>query len=72
MKPRKIWFDEVVKRLNVEGRGDLLGSFKGEDRLLLVTQNGIIKTIIEAFQGSINFTSEEGEGTTFIVKFPKK
>ncbi|MAN28668.1 MULTISPECIES: sensor histidine kinase [Mesonia] len=33
---------------------------------------GIIKTIIEAFQGSINFTSEEGEGTTFIVKFPKK
>ena len=46
LKPRKIWFDEVVKRLNVEGRGDLLGSFKGEDRLLLVTQNGIIKTII--------------------------
>lgn len=33
---------------------------------------GIIKTIIEAFHGSINFTSEEGEGTTFIVKFPKK
>ncbi|MEO2059819.1 MAG: ATP-binding protein [Mesonia sp.] len=32
---------------------------------------GIIKTIIEAFHGSINFTSEEGEGTTFIVKFPK-
>ncbi len=33
---------------------------------------GIIKTIIEAFHGSINFASEEGEGTTFIVKFPKK
>lgn len=32
---------------------------------------GIIKTIIEAYKGSISFTSEEGEGTTFKVKFPK-
>ncbi|SHI86021.1 HAMP domain-containing protein [Mesonia phycicola] len=33
---------------------------------------GIIKTIIEAYEGEINFISPEGEGTTFIVKFPKK
>jgi len=33
---------------------------------------GIIKTIIEAYKGSITFTSEEGVGTTFIVKFPKQ
>ncbi|MDR6299682.1 sensor histidine kinase [Mesonia maritima] len=33
---------------------------------------GIIKTIIEAYNGSITFTSEEGKGTTFIVKFPKQ
>lgn len=33
---------------------------------------GIIKTIIEAYKGSITFTSEEGKGTTFIVKFPKQ
>ncbi|MBW2960697.1 DNA gyrase/topoisomerase IV subunit A [Mesonia aestuariivivens] len=46
LKPRKIWFDDVVQRLNVDGRGELLGDFKGEDRLLLVTQDGIIKTII--------------------------
>lgn len=32
---------------------------------------GIIKTIIEAYYGSITFQSEIGEGTTFIVKFPK-
>ena len=32
---------------------------------------GIIKTIIEAYKGTITFTSQEGEGTTFKVKFPK-
>ena len=45
LKPRRIWFDDSVKRLNVDERGDLLGEFKGEDRLLLVTQDGIAKTI---------------------------
>ena len=45
LKPRKIWFDETVKRLNVDGRGELLGAFKGEDRLLVVTADGIVKTI---------------------------
>ncbi|MDT0294236.1 DNA gyrase/topoisomerase IV subunit A [Mesonia ostreae] len=46
LKPRKIWFDESVKRLNVDERGDLLGEFRGEDRILLVTQNGILSTIV--------------------------
>lgn len=45
LKPRRIWFDETVKRLNVDDRGELLGEFKGEDRLLIITQNGIAKTI---------------------------
>lgn len=45
LKPRRIWFDESVKRLNVDERGELLGEFKGEDRLLLVTQDGFAKTI---------------------------
>ncbi|MEK6495124.1 DNA gyrase/topoisomerase IV subunit A [Myroides odoratimimus] len=46
LRPRKIWFDETVKRLNVDGRGELLGEFKPEDRLLIVTQSGKVKTII--------------------------
>ncbi|GHA31706.1 DNA topoisomerase IV subunit A [Salinimicrobium marinum] len=45
LKPRRIWFDETVKRLNVDERGELLGEFKGEDRLLIITQNGLAKTI---------------------------
>jgi topoisomerase-4 subunit A len=46
LKPRKIWFDDVVRRLNVDGRGELLGEFKGEDRLLVINQKGLVKTII--------------------------
>jgi len=46
LKPRRIWFDETVKRLNVDERGELLGEFKGEDRILVITQDGIAKTII--------------------------
>ncbi|MDH4473912.1 MAG: DNA gyrase/topoisomerase IV subunit A [Fluviicola sp.] len=37
---RKIWFDTVVGRLNDDGRGKFLGSFKGEDRLLTLYKNG--------------------------------
>ena len=46
LKPRKIWFDDTIQRLNVDGRGDLVGEFRGEDRILVITQSGIIKTII--------------------------
>ncbi|MFA5299127.1 MAG: DNA gyrase/topoisomerase IV subunit A [Lutibacter sp.] len=45
LNARKIWFDETVQRLNVDGRGELLGEFKPEDRLLIITQKGIVKTI---------------------------
>jgi len=45
LKPRKIWFDDTVQRLNVDGRGDLLGEFRGEDKILVVLQNGSLKII---------------------------
>ncbi len=46
LKPRKIWFDNTVQRLNVDERGELLGEFTAEDRLLIISQKGITKTII--------------------------
>jgi|TARA_R110002020_G_scaffold4110_4_gene18357 topoisomerase-4 subunit A len=46
LKPRKIWFDDTVQRLNLEGRGELLGEFKSHDRLLLINQKGVVKTVI--------------------------
>ncbi|TXN35812.1 DNA gyrase/topoisomerase IV subunit A [Flagellimonas hymeniacidonis] len=45
LKPRKIWFDDIVSRLNVDGRGELLGDFKGDDLLLIIDQKGKVKTI---------------------------
>ena len=45
LKPRKIWFDETIQRLNVDSRGELLGEFKGDDSLLIIQQNGSLKTI---------------------------
>lgn len=46
LKPRDIWFDETVQRLNADERGRLLGAFRGEDRLLIITKSGKVKTQI--------------------------
>ena len=45
LKPRRIWFDDTVQRLNVDGRGELIGEFRGEDKLLIINQSGIVKTV---------------------------
>jgi topoisomerase-4 subunit A len=46
LRPRKVWFDDTVQRLNVDGRGELLGEFRPNDRLLIINQAGKLKTII--------------------------
>jgi len=46
LKPRKIWFDETVQRLNLDARGEFLGEFTSEDRLLVINQKGRLKTVI--------------------------
>lgn len=43
LAPRKIWFDDTVKRLNADGRGELLGAFKGSDKILTVNDKGEVK-----------------------------
>ena len=45
LAPRKIWFDDTVRRLNADARGTLLGSFKGDDKILTVNQNGEAKLV---------------------------
>jgi topoisomerase-4 subunit A len=55
LKPRKIWFDDAVQRLNVDERGELLGEFTAEDKLLIITQSGIAKTIAP----TLNYHFEE-------------
>lgn len=43
LAPRKIWFDDTVKRLNADGRGELLGAFRGSDKILTITDQGEVK-----------------------------
>jgi len=50
LKPRKIWFDDAVQRLNVDNRGDLLGEFRAEDKILIATQSGKIKAVTPNLQ----------------------
>jgi len=46
LKPRKIWFDDTVQRLNVDARGELLGEFRPNDKILVISQTGKLKVII--------------------------
>ncbi len=40
---RKLWFDEEVLRLNVDGKGKYLGEFRGDDKILVVSEDGNFK-----------------------------
>jgi topoisomerase-4 subunit A len=40
---RKIWFDDAVFRLNVDGRGIFLGEFSSDDKILVITKNGYFR-----------------------------
>ncbi len=37
---QEIWLDETIMRLNDEGRGNLLGKFGAEDKIIEISQNG--------------------------------
>lgn len=56
LSARKIWFDDTVMRLNAEGRGDLLGQFSAEDKILTVMQSGHYK--LTSFDLSTHFDED--------------
>jgi topoisomerase-4 subunit A len=56
LAPRKIWFDDIVQRLNVDGRGTYLGQFSGSDQILTIYQKGYYRTT--GFDLSTHFDEE--------------
>ena len=56
LAPRKIWFDDTVRRLNADGRGTLLGTLKGQDKILSITSKGEAKLL--SFDLSNRFDDE--------------
>jgi topoisomerase-4 subunit A len=53
---RKIWYDDTVRRLNTDERGQLIGEFKGEDQILTINSNGTYKII--GFDLSTHFSED--------------
>ncbi|MGQ7857655.1 DNA gyrase/topoisomerase IV subunit A [Pedobacter sp. WC2501] len=59
----KIWYDDLLKRLNVDGRGKYLGEFDGDDRILQVHKDGYYE--LSSFELSNHFD----DGLILIQKF---
>ena len=57
LKPRDIWIDTTVQRSNTDGRGKLLGAFKGEDKLLEITGNAMVKVMTPEL--TVHFDKEQ-------------
>ena len=45
LKPRNVWFDPIVLKLNLDSRGNPLGAFRADDLLLIINEDGTLKTI---------------------------
>ena len=56
LSARKIWFDNNVQRLNDEGRGELLGAFKAQDKVLTIKQSGELE--LKSFDISNHFDED--------------
>ena len=41
---QNIWFDRDIRRLNTDGRGQLLGEFSGDDRIIIFTRDNAYVT----------------------------
>ena len=80
----KIWYDELLRRLNVDGRGKYLGEFDGDDKILQVHKDGWYE--LSTFELSNHFDADliliqkfdpekpfavvqfEGKGKNYFVK----
>ncbi|OAV66667.1 DNA gyrase subunit A [Bacteroidales bacterium Barb4] len=60
---REVWFDRDVLRLNYDGRGDLLGEFQGEDKILVILRNG------DFYLTGIDLSNHYEDNILFIEKY---
>lgn len=60
---RKIWFDSVLNRLNVDARGVLLGTFSAEDKILVVYSSGFYEFT------NFDLTNHFDDGIVLIKKY---
>ena len=58
LKPRNIWFDPIVFKLNLDSRGISLGAFRAEDLLLIINNDGTLKTASPELSTQFNVMPE--------------
>jgi topoisomerase-4 subunit A len=56
LEDKKIWWDPAVKRLNNDGKGECLGAFSGHDKILVLTQSGVIR--VSGYEISTHFEED--------------
>ena len=56
LNARDIWYDDTVRRINADKRGQYLGAFQGEDKILQIFANGEFK--ISGFDLSTHFDDD--------------
>jgi topoisomerase-4 subunit A len=66
LSAQKIWYDDTVHRLNTDERGTYIGEFAGEDKILVVTQDGHYRL------SSFELTSHFEEDIVLIAKFDEQ
>ncbi|MBR1570996.1 MAG: DNA gyrase/topoisomerase IV subunit A, partial [Bacteroidales bacterium] len=73
LKGKDIWYDPDIQRLNEDGRGDHLGKFSGEDRVLAIFADGTYYTttydLVNKYQGDVVLIQKFDPGRVFTVLY---
>jgi len=70
---KDIWYDADIQKLNDEGRGQYLGQFNTDDKVLAVFKNGTYYTtsfeLVNKYQGDVLFVEKFDPNKTFTVLY---
>ena len=70
---KDIWYDADIQKLNEDGRGQYLGQFEGEDKVLAIFKNGTFYTtsfdLVNKYQGDVLSISKLDTSKTYTVLY---
>ena len=73
LEGKDIWWDPDIQRLNEEGRGEHLGKFAGEDRVLAIFADGSYYTttydVVNKYQGDVIRLEKLDPGRVYTVLY---
>ena len=73
LEGKDIWYDPDIQRLNEDGRGDHLGKFAGEDKVLAIFADGTYYTtsydLVNKYQGDVIRIEKLDPGRVFTVLY---